>query len=288
LFELIQPTLREVLADAHGGKLQLPDFQRGWVWEEDGIASLIASIIRSFPVGALLSLKTGGTTSFAPRPVEGAPDPLNNPEELLLDGQQRVTSLYQALMRGAPVNTQSANRRKRDVYFFIDMARALEDPFPEDAIVIIDKSLVSKPNVGKKIDLDLRTPQARYAAMMFPVAEAFEPDAYFNGWMKHWEYEQENIELFQKFRERVIEPIRAYKMPMIRLSRDTTKEAVCLVFEKVNTGGKKLDAFELLTAMYAAEGTVNLRDDWYGEKGATNEARRDGRARRLHRTDVLR
>src|SRR5262249_21591043 len=41
-------------------------------------------------------------------------------------------------------------------------------------------------------------------------------------------------------------------------------EAVCLVFEKVNTGGKPLDAFELVTAMYAAQG-YRLRDDWYGD-----------------------
>ena len=44
-------------------------------------------------------------------------------------------------------------------------------------------------------------------------------------------------------------------MPVIALVRDTTKEAVCVVFEKVNTGGKPLDAFELVTAMYAAAAT---------------------------------
>ena len=44
-------------------------------------------------------------------------------------------------------------------------------------------------------------------------------------------------------------------MPIIRLAHDTSQEAICLVFEKVNIGGKKLDAFELVTAMYAADGT---------------------------------
>ena len=47
---------------------------------------------------------------------------------------------------------------------------------------------------------------------------------------------------------------------MIALGSDTSKEAVCVVFEKVNTGGKPLDAFELVTAMYAAEGH-ELRKD---------------------------
>ncbi len=57
-----------------------------------------------------------------------------------------------------------------------------------------------------------------------------------------------------------------YQVPVIALGGDTSHEAVCLVFEKVNTGGKALDAFELLTAMYAAQGH-KLRDDWLGTEG---------------------
>ena len=53
-------------------------------------------------------------------------------------------------------------------------------------------------------------------------------------------------------------------LPVIALDRSTSKEAVCVVFEKVNTGGKALDAFELVTAMYAASGH-ELRKDWYGD-----------------------
>ena len=53
---------------------------------------------------------------------------------------------------------------------------------------------------------------------------------------------------------------------MITLGATTSKEAVCVVFEKVNTGGKPLDAFELVTAMYAANGH-ELRRDWYGKEG---------------------
>lgn len=52
--------LIELLEDCDRGKLQLPDFQRSWVWDEERIRSLIASISRSFPVGALMALDTGG------------------------------------------------------------------------------------------------------------------------------------------------------------------------------------------------------------------------------------
>lgn len=65
--------LDRLLQDCHRGMLQLPDFQRSWVWDEDRIRSLIASISRAFPVGALMTLETGGEVNFKPRPVEGAP-----------------------------------------------------------------------------------------------------------------------------------------------------------------------------------------------------------------------
>jgi uncharacterized protein with ParB-like and HNH nuclease domain len=50
--------LNKLLEDCHRGVLQLPDFQRSWVWDEDRIKSLIASVSRAFPVGALMSLDT--------------------------------------------------------------------------------------------------------------------------------------------------------------------------------------------------------------------------------------
>ena len=59
-------------------------------------------------------------------------------------------------------------------------------------------------------------------------------------------------------------------MPVITLAQNTTKEAVCLVFEKVNTGGKALDAFELVTAMYAAH-NFELRKDWFARQAAMSQ-----------------
>ena len=53
-----------LLKDCHTGVIQLPEFQRGWVWDEDRIKSLIASISQAFPVGALMSLDTGGPVKF--------------------------------------------------------------------------------------------------------------------------------------------------------------------------------------------------------------------------------
>jgi len=70
-----------------------------------------------------------------------------------------------------------------------------------------------------------------------------------------------------------LENFKQYHLPVITLDRSTPKEAVCIVFEKVNTGGKALDAFELVTAMYASSGH-ELRKDWYGDDGVKGRHRR--------------
>jgi hypothetical protein len=67
-----------------------------------------------------------------------------------------------------------------------------------------------------------------------------------------------------QFRMQILNAFRSYLVPVIELKKETSKEAVCLVFEKVNTGGVQLSVFELVTATYAAD-NFPLRRDWYGE-----------------------
>src|SRR4051812_7046635 len=130
--------LKELLEDCHRGDLQLPDFQRSWVWDEDRIKSLIASVSRAFPVGALMSLETGGPVNFKPRPVEGAPTGAKQipPQLLLLDGQQRMTSLYQVTLRGKVVETVTSKKKRVKRWFYIDIRKALDPSVDrEDAII---------------------------------------------------------------------------------------------------------------------------------------------------------
>ncbi|MEZ5792187.1 MAG: hypothetical protein R3D34_15880 [Nitratireductor sp.] len=82
---------------------------------------------------------------------------------------------------------------------------------------------------------------------------------------------QELWPVLERFHAEVVQNFERYQVPVIALDRSTSKEAVCTVFEKVNTGGKPLDAFELVTAMYAA-GNHELRKDWYGD-GPLNRGR---------------
>ena len=63
--------LKNRLAQVGQGALQLPDFQRGWVWDDDRIKGFIASISKGFPIGAVMTLAANGQVAFSPRPIEG-------------------------------------------------------------------------------------------------------------------------------------------------------------------------------------------------------------------------
>ena len=74
-----------------------------------------------------MTLQTGGEVRFKPRSIEGAPDASSKvmPESLLLDGQQRITSLYQTTMRQDVVDTMNSKKQKIKRFYYIDMAAAL-------------------------------------------------------------------------------------------------------------------------------------------------------------------
>lgn len=270
--------LNKLLDDCHRGIIQLPDFQRSWVWDEDRIKSLIASVSRAFPVGALMSLDTGGPVNFKPRPVEGAPPDAKgvSPQSLLLDGQQRMTSLYQVTLRAKVVETVTPKKKKVKRWFYIDIRKALDPSMDrEEAIVGLPEDKIERTDFGRGVKSDLSSAHKEYAALMYPVCQVFDWDRWQDGFDNYWRGDQhESVrEEFRTFKRQILENFKYYRVPVITLDRSTSKEAVCVVFEKVNTGGKALDAFELVTAMYAASGH-ELRKDWYGDDQAKGRHRR--------------
>ena len=270
--------LDKLLDECHRGIIQLPDFQRSWVWDEDRIKSLIASVSRAFPVGALMSLNTGGPVDFKPRPIEGAPTEAKNvvPQSLLLDGQQRMTSLYQVTLRGRVVETVTPKKKKVKRWFYIDIRKALDPAIDrEEAIIGVQEDKTVRTDFGREVLLDLSSAEREYASLIYPVCQVFDWDKWQDGFDKQWRGDQhESVrEEFRAFKRQVLENFKRYAVPVITLDRSTSKEAVCVVFEKVNTGGKSLDAFELVTAMYAASGH-ELRKDWYGDDTTKGRHRR--------------
>lgn len=278
-------SLHELLSNCQKGVLQLPDFQRSWVWDEDRIKSLIASVSRAFPVGALMTLETGGDVNFKPRPVEGAPETAKSalPSSLLLDGQQRMTSLFQVTLRNKVVETVTPKNKRVKRWFYIDVEKALDaEANREEAIVGVAEDRTIRTDFGREIVLDLSSQEREFEHLMFPLTMMFSWNDWQMGFINYSNAKgnfAETWPIITRFHDEVVSNFAGYQVPVITLSKETTKEAVCTVFEKVNTGGKPLDAFELVTAMYAADG-FELRKDWYGADG------QKGRHQRL--ADTLR
>jgi len=120
-----------------------------------------------------------------------------------------------------------------------------------------------RATIGGEVELDLSAADKEYAALMFPCGALFNSFDWQNRFLAHWNYAPEMTQLYAKFNAEIIQRFNQYQIPVITLTQQVSKEAVCHVFEKVNTGGVVLTAFELLTATYAAD-EFQLREDWLG------------------------
>lgn len=283
-FDSTKSSLDELLKEIRRGDIQLPDFQRGWVWDDDHIRDLLVSIARSFPIGAVMLLETGGEVQFQTRPVEGVESDIplgKTPEKLILDGQQRLTTLTQALGPRNPVQTRTSKGKKIQRYYYFDIRKALDNPLAlDEAIVAVDENRQLRSNFGRDLDLDLSSRVLECEQLHFPCSQIMSSD--------EWEETLQeinpgNFSTYMAFRKLVLSPFRTYQLPIIELKKETSKEAVCLVFEKVNTGGVALSVFELITASFAAEG-YNLRDDWFGSQIRDKSSRKA----RIERDPLLR
>jgi hypothetical protein len=280
-FDSTKTPLPQIIREITEGKVQLPDFQRGWVWDDEHVRSLLVSVARSFPVGAVMLLEAGGEARFQVRPIENLifPGKVPEPERLILDGQQRLTTLTQVLALDVPVKTFDEKGKQIDRYYYIDIARALESDTLEDAFVALESDRKKKENFGRDVVLDLSTPEKECNAFYFPCNQILNSDKWEESLQEH---APEKFGDYMKFRKKILNEFRGYQLPLISLGKGTSKEAVCLVFEKVNTGGVPLSVFELVTASFAAD-NYNLRDDWYGSKLRKVE----GRLHRLKKESVL-
>ena len=260
--------ITELMQFIHTGKAQLPDFQRGWVWDDDRIMALIASITCNYPVGAAMFLEYGNANiRFKYRVIEGSPAVNVIPGELILDGQQRLTSLYSSLYSQNPVRTRTEKNKDKDIFrfYYLDIEKAI-DPFCDriDAIFSIPENRQQTSNFGRNIDLDLSTQEMEFKNKMFPlniILDFVRCQEWQNEYYAYYNYDSAIIQEFTKFNNEIVIPTMQYKMPVIKLGIDTPKEAVCQVFENVNTGGVSLTVFELVTAVFAMD-DFELRKDW--------------------------
>lgn len=262
--------ISDLMKSIESGNAQLPDFQRGWVWDDNRIKALIASITSNFPVGAAMFLEYGNTNiRFKYRVIEGSPSKDVTPTELILDGQQRLTSIYSSLFNLNPVHTRTDKGKDILRYYYIDIEKSLNPSVDRvDAIISVPETRMVTSNFGRDIDLDLSTPEKEYENKMFPLNIILDTPKTFvwqQEYLKHHNNDSAVITEYMDFQTKIIMAVIQYKMPVILLDKSTPKEAVCQVFENVNTGGVSLTVFELITAIFAMD-DFELRKDWKTRK----------------------
>lgn len=260
--------LSDYLKWTTSGKIQLPDFQRGYKWEDERIRQLLVTIVRGHPLGVVMLLKTGNDQiRFKPRPIEGTDVPMDAVADyLLLDGQQRLTSLTQALTGDGVVHTMDSRGKLMDRRYYVDMELALQgEDRIDEAVISVPGDGIVRSDFGRVIEKDYSTPELERAAGVFPFRLLFGGAATVT-----WLFAIEDKDVASTFHAHVIQPANTYNIPAIELDNSTSKSAVATVFEKVNTGGLALNVFELLTATFAGDkgyfdkhgSDFRLNDDW--------------------------
>ena len=241
-FETHPRRLMKMLDDLHSGQLALPDFQRSFVWSPDATRELIVSMMRTFPAGALLFLRGGGS-AFQARPAEEAPALRADPLELVLDGQQRLTSLYQALFG------VGASR------FFLDIGALISGADVNDAVRVFSAERAAA----------LESEEVQANALVMPLSAVRGSGA--SDWRDEVIERRDDEDhrrvrsILKDVEQAFIKPLADYSFPVTVLPQSTELEAVCTIFETLNRTGKALTPFELISAR-AYAGGHSLRDLW--------------------------
>lgn len=260
-------SLEDVMKAVRSGDIQLPEFQRNWTWDDFRIRGIIASVTQGYPIGAITQLEYGNeNVRFKYRAIEGAEESAGaKPSFLILDGQQRLTALYRSSFSPVPVATKNDKGSPVRRYYYLDISKCL-DPNAEriEAVISVPEDRKTRPFSSNDSVLDLSTRELEYQQGMFPMSLVFDHNAtqdWADGYKDYNGYSKDALSTWKRFSSEVLMTVTGYRLPMITLTKETPREAVCKIFENVNTGGVVLTVFELVTASFAAD-DFDLRADW--------------------------
>lgn len=262
----IIPDKRKVVGlveQAHAGKICLPNFQRDFVWPREEVADLVRSIVRGYFIGSLLLLRCDpNNPPFAPIFLRGS-DPPNrepHPELLVLDGQQRLSSLIYALTAPDLSLKDSSKRR----WYFVNLDVLLTEPDSDD--VVFDRA--------KRELRGLDTAEGQYEQRMLPCPVLLTQQGFLQ-WLHGFEdwLRSNHPDQLDRYRDEwrdawtsAVIAFQTFEVPLVELPRvdDSDNESigrVCAIFEKLNSTGVDLSVYDLLTARLYRSG-IKLHDLW--------------------------
>lgn len=235
-FQSVQYTVDKLIQWIRTGSLALPDFQRDFVWNPSRVVELLDTVAKQWPIGSLLLLS--GPQPFGVRPIEGAPPAKDSELDLyVLDGQQRLTSLYHAVSNVS------------DYCYFVNF-NLLEQG---------DDDYISWERRGK-FERDFKDVKARASRKIALISDLWDFDTFYQ-WLGFIDSEERRA--IVKLRETRLVGLQAkvYKVMGIQLDQEIQLEALARIFETLNRTGVKLNAFDLVVAIMYPTG-FHLRDEW--------------------------
>ncbi|MDM7948288.1 DUF262 domain-containing protein [Hydrogenophaga sp.] len=203
-----------LFVEIDSGQIKLPMFQREFVWEKEQSAKLIDSILKGFPIGTFIFWKTKEELrSYKEVGNHKLPDtPKGDYAQYILDGQQRITSLY-AIRKGIRITKDGKEVDYRDIFINMDY-----DPDTDEQIVVTEK--VDGKGYVSVHDVLSKSMGTFYKTLSS--SQADQVDAYKN-------------------------KLTTYDFSTITI-KDYPIEVACEVFSRINTGGKALTVFEIMVA----------------------------------------
>lgn len=268
-------SVKDLVAKIHAGELRLPEMQRQYVWTGTRVRDLLDSLYRGYPSGVILAWESDVEVDTRDFAVEVSTTSTVRPL-LLLDGQQRLTSLS-AVMRGEPVTVR---KRKRPIEILFNLEHPDELLFATDVLEESDDDLETETESS---DLDL---QARFNRMTFVVASPQLKNS--PQWVKVSDiFSKSDSDLleaagltdfkdprFEKYKNRLnaVKSIADYQYRMDILERTKSYEEVTDIFVRVNSLGAKLRSSDLALAQITAKwkgslGTFTKFQDELEEQG---------------------
>lgn len=238
LYERIDRKVGDILSDIRYGKLGLPDLQRPFVWKDNKVRDLLDSMIKGFPVGYVMLWSAPEDYENTNNIGDGKKNYVK-PLDLIIDGQQRLTSLLASLFGEKVKGKDYKYRRIRIAYHpIINRFEVWSPAFEKDANWISDIFMVFKAEEEHTLSKYLRS-------IYFQINSGREK----KGERLLTEDEQDLID--ENIRNLL--SLKDYILPTLRIKAIAKEEDVAEIFKRVNSGGQNLNEnnfIETILAVY--------------------------------------
>ncbi|KGM12692.1 DUF262 domain-containing protein [Cellulomonas carbonis] len=247
--------LRRLLDFVEAGEIVLPGFQRDYDWSPAAVKSLLTSMLLGWPSGTLMftEYNAAAKEELNPRPFDGAERLADAPHYVVLDGQQRLTSLFHAV--------RGRGDYRYAIRWDLKIEGAGRDEI-EDALLVIPTEKWLK---------DAQEPSYQVRERIIPISAMDSPASYFQ-WRSALEatglMSDSSLEELTEFFRNVANRLAEYRYTVTVLDRSVPPVELAQIFEITNRTGLRLGTFDLMVARISTP-AWSLRDAWDEARGAS-------------------